>query len=112
MSGAGMSALVDHLARLHAEGRAGAPPQLWTDPRADALRHFTPAAVLVAAFFDDIRLTQDVAVDLLLVFVSFWVALCWRQLLDDMSRGAVPDPDQETGPRAEQVAAAAARGPK
>ena len=77
-----------------------------------ALGAAVAAAVLVAAFFDDIRLTQDVAVDLLLVFVSFWVALCWRQLLDDMSRGAVPDPDQETGPRAEQVAAAAARGPK
>lgn len=43
-----MSALYDRVAQRLAAGHARQPPRLWTDPRADAMTEFKPAAVLIA----------------------------------------------------------------
>lgn len=43
-----MSALFDRISTLFERGHAGAPPELWKDPRLTGEEPFTPAAVLVA----------------------------------------------------------------
>lgn len=42
-----MSALFDKVQRQFESGHTGLPPELWLDPRIDAIERFTPASVLV-----------------------------------------------------------------
>jgi 8-oxo-dGTP pyrophosphatase MutT (NUDIX family) len=43
-----MSELFDRVSRLFEVGHAKAPPELWVDPRIDAIENFKQAAVLIA----------------------------------------------------------------